>query len=272
MSDTDASFEQAQAYQEVVERLWVEPLFEVCRNMATASAAGTVLVAESRCGFVALELAPHLEENSRLMALDPHGAMLDVARERAERREGLESIFFVNQRVADLSYAADVFGTSLCLDGLLTARQAQEGIAELARVTAEEGALVVGVPLANCFAEFYDILDEAMRAHRLDDALPRIDRLKRSLISPGRLAGAAHEAGLEDISIEKLSWEVAFESGRDFLDSPLIRQSFFPHWIGLVRSTDREPVMRHVCDAIDTYWHARQFSTTVHAAVLVGTC
>lgn len=270
MKEHDNDFEQAKAYKAVVERLWTEPLLKACGDALPRLDGATVLVAEARCGFVPLEIAPRLGENTRVMALDSHGPMLDLARKRAEGRQGEDRIYFVNQRVGNLSYADGVFQAGICLDGIYTGRQADEGLAELARVTAVDGTVIVAAPLATSFAEFYDMLDEALRAQGLGDVCARVDKIQDALISPGRLASVAADAGLTEVSVDQLQWQVGFEGGRDFLHSPLIRETFFPHWIGLVRSSEREPVLRYISDAIDTYWHGEQFVTSLAAGVLVG--
>jgi SAM-dependent methyltransferase len=270
MKEHDNDFEQAKAYKTVVERLWTEPVLDACGDALPRLESATLLVAEARCGYVPLEIAPRMGPNTRVMALDSHGPMLDLARKRAEGREGEDSIYFVNQRVGNLSYADGVFQAGICLDGIYTGRQADEGIGELARVTADEGTVVVATPLATSFSEFYDMLDEALRAQGLVDVCARVDKIQDSLISPGRLASVAASAGLTDVSVDQIEWQVGFEGGRDFLHSPLVRETFFPHWIGLVRSSEREPVLRYISDAIDTYWHGKRFVTSVAAGLMVG--
>ncbi len=270
MSESENSFEQAQAHRQVVEKLWTEPIFEACKDLLPTPESATVLIAEARCGFVPLAMVPFLSPDTRVIALDAHSSMLDIARKRAEGRDVDDRIYFVAQRVGALSYADDVFRAGICLAGICTGRQAKEGIAELARVTGD-GKVVVAAPLGTSFPEFYDMLDEALRAHDIDaEVLPRVRQLQQSLVTPGQLASVADAVGLEDIVVEKLTWELDFEGGRDFLHSPLIRETFFPHWLGVIRSSEREPILRYVADAIDTYWHARPFSTTVEAAILVA--
>lgn len=273
MKESDNNFEQAAAHRAVVEKLWTEPVFEACKDLLPTPEQATVLVAESRCGFVPLQIVPFLSPDTRVIALDAHSSMLDVARKRAEGRDAEDRIYFVAQPVTSLSYADDVFQAGICLNGLCTGRQATEGVGELARVTAAGGKVVVAAPLATSFPEFWDMLDEALRAQQLAaDVMPRVEQLQRSLIRPGQLAAAARGAGLDDIGVDKLSWQLEFEGGRDFLHSPLVRETFFPHWLGVIRSSEREPIMRYVSDAIDTYWHGKPFSTSIEAGVLVGTC
>jgi SAM-dependent methyltransferase len=271
MKDSHDNHDQAAAYRAIVEKLWGEPVFEACRDQLPAPQDATVLVAEARCGYVPLQLAGLSAESTRIIALDGHSSMLDIARKRAEGEDGEDRIYFVAQRVGDLSYADGVFQAGICLDGLSTVRQAREGISELARVTADGGKVVVASPLVSSFPEFYDMLDEALRAQGLLDVLPRVEKLEDSLLNLGSLAGAADAADLQDVSIEKISWKLSFESGRDFLHSPLVRETFFPQWIGVIRSSEREPVLRYISDAVDTYWHGKDFITSIDAAVLVGT-
>jgi SAM-dependent methyltransferase len=270
MKDTNDNHDQAVAYKAVVEKLWAEPVFDACRDQLPTPEDATVLVAEVRCGYVPIELAGMSSDSTRIMALDSHSSMLDVARKRAEGASGEDRIYFVAQQVGDLSYADDVFQAGICLDGICTIRQARQGVAELTRVTVGGGKVVVAAPLASSFPEFYDMLDEALRAHELADVLPRAGQLDESFLGVGDLAGAADAAGLDDISIEKIRWKLSFDSGRDFLHSPLVRSTFFPQWLGVIRSAEREPVLRYISDAIDTYWHGQEFVTAIEAAVLVG--
>jgi len=268
---SENTFEQARAYKSVVEKLWTRPIFEAARDLLPTEESATVLVAEARCGFVPIELLSVLEGGARIIALDGHDSMLDVARKRAESHDTGRRIFFVDQRVGAISYADGVFRAGLCFDGLLTLRQVEQALGELTRVSAPGATLLVAAPLAESFPEFYDILDEALRAHKtLDTVAPRIARLKSSLVTPGRFAALARAAGLSAIRVEKLTWELAFAGGHEFLQSPLIRETFFPQWLGLIPSSEREPILRYVGDAIDTYWHGRVFKTTISAALLVA--
>jgi ubiquinone/menaquinone biosynthesis C-methylase UbiE len=263
--------QETQAHREVMERLWTRPLLDVLSGRLTRPAGSSVLVAEARCGLAPLVWANLLPEDTRVIALDPSRAMLDIARQRVEEQELMRRIFLVSQRVGAISYADDVFKASLCVHGVVTASQARDSLKELARVTQSGGQVVLACPLADSFPEFHDLFDEALRAHQLDDSLRRLEELPRSLISEAWLATQAREIGLQEVHIERVTWRVTFESGRAFLMSALLRETFFPQWIGLIRSSDREYVLRAVADAVDTYFHERTFSCEVSAACLIGT-
>lgn len=255
------------AHREIVERLWTEPLLELCAQELPRPQEATVLSAESRCGAVVLRWLEELPEGTRMMALDSSGPMLDEARDRMDEAD-LRRVFFVQQRVSSLSYADGVFNAALCLHGMITERQAREGLEELVRVTIPGGEVMACFPLSTSFPEFYDLLDEAIRALGLEGALERIGELQGNLISEAKIASVAQNLDVEKIELSELSWEVAFGGGREFLQSPLIQETFFPHWIGSIRFSDREDVLRYIENAVDTYWQGRTLNTRVRAVLL----
>ncbi len=257
------------AHRDVVERLWTEPVLQFCGAELPRPADSTVLAAESRCGATVLKWLENLPKSTRLMALDSSGPMLDEARSRISEEEQ-QRIYFVQQRVGALSYADGVFNAATCLHGMVTYRQAKEGLGELARVITDEGTVVACFPLLSSFPEFYDLLDEALRSSGLEEVLGRIDELGENLLTPARVATLAEQVGLRQVSISEVDWEVAFGSGREYLYSPLIQETFFPHWIGAIRSSEREDVLSYIDRAIDTYWRGRTINSRVRAALLIA--
>lgn len=257
------------AHRDVVERLWTEPILEMCASDLPTPEDATVLAAEARCGIVVKRWLDRLAPATRMMALDPSGPMLDEARSRIDE-DRQQQLFFVEERIRSLSYADGVFDAAVCLHGMVTTRQAREGLSELMRVVSSGSPVVVAVPVRTSFPEFYDLFDEALRACQLEDVLPRIDEMRDDLLTVPRIASIAEEYGLEDLEASRLDWGVDFEGGREYLYSPLIQESFFPHWVGAVRSAEREEVIRHIGEAIDTYWKDRRLETEVQAGLLVG--
>jgi len=259
MTESTSEHQAASAHRSVVERLWTQPVYDAFVKGVRVPAASSVLVAESRCGYIPSRLIEEIPEDTRIISLDPSRAMLDQARQRVDEA-AQKRIFFVPQKVNSLSYADDVFKATICTNGVSTIQQAQDALSELTRVTQMGGVIVMAAPLQTSFPEFYDILDEALRSHRLNDVLGRMYDLRTSLLTTGRLAEIAESKGLHDIEFEELTWDVAFGSGQELLASPLVRESFYPQWLGIIRSSDRDPILRYLVDAIDTYWHGDTFT------------
>lgn len=268
MTDT-SEHQEATAHRAVVEPLWTEPVFRACNPVAHVPDAASVLVAEARCGYVPVEILKELPSDTRVIALDPSRPMLDQARSRIDE-DAARRVFFVPQRVGNLSYADDVFRASICINGVSTPQQAKDAFNELSRVTSAGGFVTLAAPLRDSFAEFYDMLDEALRAHSLNDVLGRMYELRASLLTPTKLADLAEDAGLIEVTVDELTWELEFETGGELLMSPLIRETFFAQWIGIIRSADREPILRYVTDAMDMYWHGRKFTCRVSAGCVTA--
>lgn len=264
----EAEHPAVRAHRQVVERLWTVPVLDLCGDELPRPSGSTVLSAESRAGAVLARWVETLPASTRVMALDSSGAMLDEARERIAEEEH-RRIFFVKQRVNALSYADGVFDAVVCLHGMVSRRQAREGVAELWRVVAPGGRLMTCFPLAGSFPEFYDMMDEALRALGLTSALGRLSDLKANLLEENAVSRIL-EAPEAVTTFSELSWEVAFGSGREFLYSPLVQETFFPHWVGAIRASDREKVLRYIGDAIDTYWRDRTLNTRMQAALLIA--
>jgi hypothetical protein len=269
MEDPENEQKVAEAHRTAVEPLWTEPLMDQIGEQLPLAPQGTQLVAEARCGFIPLQLRKRLDSSIRMIALDPKRTMLDAARNRGGDEE-TEQIFFVPERVDAISYADGVFDVSICCDGIVTARQAEEGLGELARVTVSGGRVALAAPLGSSFQLFYDMLDEAVRAHGMVERLERVENVRETFLSPVRMTAIADELGLIVEQVTELEWTVSFERGWEFLHSPLIRETFFPHWMGAVSSSKRDQVMRYMENALDIYWRGRTLETNVKAGFLTA--
>lgn len=251
------------------EPLWTIPVFDVCLDHLPTPSGATVLSAESRCGHVPGRWAERLPDDTRLIALDPSRQLLDRARERVDASKH-RRVFFMSQRVAALSYADGVFKGAACVHGLTTMTQAVEGLAELARVTDRGGKVVIAAPLASALPEVYDLFDEAFRINRLDDQLARFIAARQTFVDGAALEQAAAERGLRDVGTAQVEWRLAFERGGAMIRSALLRETFFPHWMGAISPPSRDPILRALARAIDTYFVDESFTTTMRAVVLWG--
>lgn len=267
MKDRIAEHQEAAAHKSVIEKLWSAPLIGAFIDRFPVVDGSTVLAAEARCGLVPMRWSSILSEDTRVIALDPSRPMLDVARQRIDE-QSQRRIFFVPQRIDSLSYADGVFKAAVCLNGVHVMSEMHQGLQELGRVVEPGGRLVMITPGEQSFKEIRDMLDEALRSLRLDDAAERLAATDASFITAAGLYKRAMELGLHDISIDQCGWTVSFESGREALMSPLVRQMFLPHWLEVIRSSDRELALRYVVDAIDTYYHERTFTCTLTACCL----
>ncbi len=271
MSEKLGEYEEAEAHVLVVEKLWIKPVMDTLLDELPEVTQGSVLVAEARTGYVPMLWSSSLPAAIRIMALDPSRTMLDAARARLD--DALQRrVFFVPQPVNALSYANGVFNAALCVEGIMTRTELKEGLSELARVVEPGGKVALVVPGFDCFGVLYDMLEEALMAHQLDASAERLAALRETFIQPQDLYAFARDFGMHDLDVSRHSWHVTYESGSEAVRSPLVRQTFFGHWMSIIRSSEREPIMRYMIDALDTYFHERVLEVEVTALSLRGTC
>lgn len=271
MYDRLDEHQQTLAHQAVTENLWTRPLLDTLLPKLGTIDGQSILIAESRCGYMPVRMASVIDPDTRVMALEPSRAMLDEARQRVpEDQSG--RIFFVSQPVHALSYADDVFRCAMCLHGLNTLEELRAGFSELVRVTQRGGRIVLAVPAQGSFSEVVDMFREAMTAHALDSALLRLeDHINTQLITQGVLLSLAHEFGLHNIDISMHTWKLNFKTGQQVMSSALLSETLLPQWISVIRNTERDLVAEHVIRAIDTYFEGMPFSCEVQALSLVAT-
>lgn len=270
MTEKPGEYEEAEAHLKVVEQLWSLPLMSQLKEQLPSVSLGNVLVAEARTGLVPMLWAQSLPESIRVMALDPSRSMLDLARDRFDEA-AQKRIFLTPQSIQSLSYADGVFPAAVCTEGIITQHQLVQGLTELTRVVDQGGSLLLCVPSVHSFGICVDMMEEAFAAHELEHNLERLEQLQRSFLTSDTLYRVARELGLHDLSMQHHRWTIEFDSGHELLTSPLIRQTFFPHWMSIIRSSERDLIVRYMIDALDTYFHGQTIPLEVDALSILAT-
>lgn len=262
LSETVARYEQA------IEPVWTEPLMEVARERLPNVTGGMCLIAEARCGKVVREVTAKLDDSVRCVVVEPTRELLDRARDRLADAD--KQIFFASERVFSMSYADGVVDAAVCLEGLQTLTHVKRALEELSRVCSEGSSMVVAATLDESLPEMRDLLFEAMTFHEIDSPQRRLDQLTDRFASTERVVGLADTRGFAQLEAEKVSWQLEFESGAEFLQAPLIQDVWLPQWMGVLPAQAREPVIEQVEQSIDTYWSDRPFETQLTVALLEG--
>ncbi|MBP9089241.1 MAG: methyltransferase domain-containing protein, partial [Kofleriaceae bacterium] len=147
------------------------------RNLAMPDKS-QVLDVSCGTGYPAVELLRKLGDGSRLIAIDPSSAMLDVARRKVADLGplGKKGVFFrTESAVPKLSFANDVYDLVMCNLGLSDMPEMASSLCDFARVAKLGGQVRCSIPLAGTFAEFHDIFREVLIKHDKHDALDRLE-------------------------------------------------------------------------------------------------
>jgi len=218
------------------------------------------------------ELLQHLDESTRVLALEDDANQLALARARM-RPEWKQRVYFKPGSFDDVPEMEDAT-YDVCVANLVLGEIVHDwrtALAELVRVTKPGGHVVVTLPLAGSWAEPEELVEEILREGGRRDLVPLLHRIRRirprveSIVDACRNLGLDHEAAV----IERETYELLFRSGREFLFAPVVEYGPLRLWKAVfAQAGDPQAAFWSLKEAIDTYWQGRVFAVTIHAGVI----
>lgn len=223
-------------------------------------------------GFATLELARKVDPSTRIIAIDPSSAMLEVARKKAGDMAGKRIFFRTESATPRLSFANEVYDIVTCNLGLGEFSDPRAALRDFARVTKVGGTVVATLPLRGTWTEFYDIYREVLTKHDKHEMLARLDRhLEQQLPEPDTAIQWMEKTGLTDVKLDVEEFSLLFRSSREFFFAPVVEYGPLAAWKEIA-GTGRElqDVFWYIKQAIDSYFGDRAFQVTVKAGCLRG--
>jgi SAM-dependent methyltransferase len=253
---------------------------ELAIEMLLESEQARIVHLHCRTGYPDRGIALKLPA-SHIIGTDPSPAALQLARAKAATMPAMVAEYRV---VDDPSTALpdSAFSHGLTLhppvqpaprDGPARSVRADDldgVIAELARLLAPHGQLLVAMPLQGSFQELSDLLREY--ALKYSDAVMAKAVEEASLARPTveGLTGRVERAGFELVDIALRQAVLRFQSGRDFFEDPVTRFVIVPEMKMQLGLDDVTSALSYVSDAIDKYYSEGMFELTVNVACATG--
>lgn len=187
------------------------PFAEDLVARAALSPGEKVLDVGCGTGIVARLAAGEVGGAGEVAGLDPHSGMLEVA--RAVAPEGSD-IAWHQAGAEEIPLAADTFDVVLCQMSLMFVPEPKRALAEMERVLAPGGRLLVGVPgePAAPFAELADALGRHVGPEARGFLLQVFSLGERE-----RLLGLFEGSGLHDVEIDETPLRLNLPPAREWL-------------------------------------------------------
>jgi ubiquinone/menaquinone biosynthesis C-methylase UbiE len=229
---------------------------------------GRALYVNAGAGGHALAVHVRAGEKLRLLCVDENDECLELARAKAlVLRQETE---FQSEDPTALSLSDDQFDMVLGDASLTPSADLKRVLAEMVRVTKPGAKVTWWLPTASSFGEFFSIYWEALVRAGLEDRGSEIERLIVDLPTISNAEDWAQKAGLESVTSSMAIEEFDYESGEQFLTSPLITDFLLPKWLGPLPENERDRVVSELAQIIDEERHGGEFSLTLKATLVVG--
>jgi ubiquinone/menaquinone biosynthesis C-methylase UbiE len=218
-------------------------------------------------GRLARAVAERLDVDSRVVAVDPSPAMIDVANTTPEPKVTFQAADLsplpVPAGSCDLAYSNLAFGEL---------PKPAEALADFTRALKPAGKALVTLPMRGSWAEFLDLYRDVVREHGKHDALAALQAYEKTLPDSGTATRWMETAGLTNVTLETVRWELLFKSAREFFFAPIVELGPLPTWKQITggRGGEMQDVFFFVKEAIETYFSGMVFSVTMVVGLLQG--
>ena len=247
---------------------WGERFAELVDTHVVFPKKGRALYVGTGTGGHALAVHERAGEKLELICVDESEDYLELARTKAAAAK--EPTKFQREDPACLSFSDDTFDFVLGNTSMVLTEDLRKVVSELVRVAAPAGTVAWWLPTASSFGEFFSIFWEALLNADLEDHGVDVEHLITDAPTVSDVERLAENEGLDDVQSWTSIEEFDYQSGEEFLNSPLIADFLLPGWLSSVPAAARARVQEELARIIDEERHSGEFPLTMKATLVMG--
>jgi ubiquinone/menaquinone biosynthesis C-methylase UbiE len=247
---------------------WGERFAELIDEHVKLPKEGEALYVAAGTGGHALALHERAGEKLELLCVDENPECLELARAKATATN--EQITFDTAKLDNLNFKDNRFDLVIGNASLVSRQRVRKMFSELVRVAAPGATIALTLPTASSFGEFFSIYWEALHNSGLIDHESDVEQLITELPTVSDVEQLAEDEGLKDVESWTRIEEFDFESGEQFLSSPLVAEFLMHEWLALVPDDRRAALFNEISRLINEERHEAEFALSVKATLVVG--
>ncbi|MBI4749879.1 MAG: class I SAM-dependent methyltransferase [Acidobacteria bacterium] len=262
---------QAYLYDLYVAPLWRERFDQLFIEQVGLPTEGQMLLLECGTGGLALEVAAALKDTGTVVASDQDQDILELARAKALATK-LENVRFVSSGEIQTEFTPHTYDLTLGDTSLLPPNQIQPMLNNLYRPLATDGTAILYAITRGSFDEFFSIYWEALFECGLAEQLqPQLEQVLNLYPTLEDIEGWATSAGWKNVQVVLENEEFTFDTGEEFLSSPLISNYQLENWLAIVpTAAEITQVKQAIAAIIDRDRGEYPFDITIKAALVTG--
>jgi ubiquinone/menaquinone biosynthesis C-methylase UbiE len=231
---------------------WGERFAEQIDEHVKLPDKGRALYLASGTGGHAIALQERAE-GLKFLCIEEHEEYLELARAKATAVK--DAAEFRLGTVNQLELIDNEFDLVVGDGSLVAPERVPKMLSEMVRVAKSGASVALVLPTASSFGEFFSIYWEALNNAGLADQESNIEKLITELPTVSEIEELAEHGGLEEVT----SWcrieEFQYESGEQFINSPLISDFLLKRWLEFVPKDSRQSVQEEIARVINEDRH-----------------
>src|SRR6185295_1034714 len=247
---------------------WGERFAELIDEHVTLPKEGEALYVAAGTGGHAMALHERAGAKLELLCVDENPECMELARAKATATN--DKIIFDTTQLDDLDLKDNRFDFVIANASLVSRQRVRKMFSEIVRVAAPGATIALTLPTYSSFGEFFSIYWEALHNNGLIDHESDVEQLITELPTVSDIEQMAEDEGLKDIESWTRIEEFDFESGEQFLSSPLVAEFLMHEWLALVPDDRRAVLFSEISRLINEERHEAEFALSVKATLVVG--
>jgi len=247
---------------------WGERFAELIDEHVVIPNEGKVLYIGVGTGGHAIALHERSSKGIEFLCLDENPECLELARAKATATT--DSAQFRQATLDKLDLANNHFDVVIGNASLVPQDRIAKMFSEMVRVAAPGAQVALTLPSASSFGEFFSIYWEAMHNSGLIDHESDVEHLITDLPAVTEIEKMAEEEGLSEIESWTRIEEFDFDTGEQFLNSPLVSEFLMQEWLATVPDEARNILMQELSRLINEERHEAEFALSVKATLVLG--
>ena len=176
---------------------------------------------------------------------------------------------FRHGQVDRLGFADDEFDVVIGEASLVNPERIGSMVTEMARVVLPGALVALVLPTASSFGEFFSVYWEVLHNSGVEHEA-NIESLISELPTVSEIEAIAENAGFEGVTSISRIEEFRYDSGDQFVNSPLIADFLIRRWMEVVPVESRPQVAAEIPRVVDEDRQQAEFMFSVKATLVSG--